>query len=109
MADTLRIKRRAAGGAVGPPSSLAAAELAFNEQDQTLYYGAGNSAGTATSIYPIGGPGGFWPKSQTAVITISATAPSSPVVGMLWWDTIGGWLYVWYDDGTSQQWVGTGL
>jgi hypothetical protein len=26
-------------------------------------------------------------------------------VGNLWWDTNGGNLYLWYDDGTSQQWV----
>ena len=39
MANTLRIKRRAVGGAAGAPSSLANAELAYNEQDDTLYYG----------------------------------------------------------------------
>jgi Right handed beta helix region len=59
MADTLRVKRRAAGGAAGPPAALAAAEIAFNEQDNTLYYGSGNSAGAATSIFPIAGPGAF--------------------------------------------------
>ena len=36
MANTLRIKRRAAGGGAGAPASLANAELAFNEQDTTL-------------------------------------------------------------------------
>ncbi len=39
MANILRIKRRAVGGAAGAPSSLANAELAYNEQDDTLYYG----------------------------------------------------------------------
>ena len=50
MANTLRIKRRAAGGAAGAPASLANAELAFNEQDNTLYYGTGTggAGGTAT-------------------------------------------------------------
>jgi hypothetical protein len=55
MADVIRIKRRAVGGAAGPPSSLAAAELAYNEQDGKLYYGKGNSGGLATSIVNIGG------------------------------------------------------
>ena len=55
MVDTIRIKRRAAGGAAGAPPSLAAAELAYNEQDDTLYYGKGNSAGSATNIIAIGG------------------------------------------------------
>ena len=52
MANTLRIKRRAAGGAAGAPTSLANAELAFNEQDNTLYYGTGTggAGGTATSV-----------------------------------------------------------
>lgn len=60
MAATIRIKRRAAGGAAGAPATLAAAELAFNEQDNTLYYGKGDSgAGIATSVIAIGGPGTF--------------------------------------------------
>jgi phage-related tail fiber protein len=61
MANTLRIKRRAAGGAAGAPASLANAELAFNEQDNTLYYGTGTggAGGTATSVIAIGGSGAF--------------------------------------------------
>ena len=61
MANTLRIKRRAAGGSAGAPASLANAELAFNEQDNTLYYGTGTggAGGTATSVIAIGGPGAF--------------------------------------------------
>jgi len=61
MANTLRIKRRAVGGAAGAPASLANAELAFNEQDNTLYYGTGTggAGGTATSVIAIGGSGGF--------------------------------------------------
>lgn len=55
MADTLRIKRRAAGGAAGPPATLKSAEIAFNEQDNTLYYGKGDSGGNATSIIAIAG------------------------------------------------------
>jgi hypothetical protein len=38
-------------------------------------------------------------------VSVSATAPSSPVVGQLWWDTVGGQLYIWFNDGTSSQWV----
>jgi hypothetical protein len=61
MANTVRIKRRAAGGAAGSPTSLENAELAFNEQDRTLYYGlgTGGAGGSATSIIPIGGEGAF--------------------------------------------------
>ena len=51
MANTLRIKRRASGGAAGAPASLVNAELAYNEQDNTLYYGfgTGGAGGSATS------------------------------------------------------------
>lgn len=61
MANTIRIKRRASGGASGAPSSLENAELAFNEQDLTLYYGlgTGGAGGTATSVIPIAGAGAF--------------------------------------------------
>ena len=60
MANTIRIKRRATG-AVGAPVGLANAELAFNEVDNTLYYGkgTGGAGGTATTIDAIGGSGAF--------------------------------------------------
>jgi hypothetical protein len=51
----------------------------------------------ATWAAPAGGGG--------ASLTISATPPGSPTVGMLWWDSTGGQLYLYYDDGNTQQWV----
>jgi hypothetical protein len=64
MSNTIRIRRRAAGGASGAPSTLQNAELAFNEQDDVLYYGKGTGGanGTATQVIAIGGPGAFQPK-----------------------------------------------
>lgn len=73
MANTIRIKRRAAGGAAGAPASLAAAELAYNEQDDTLYYGKGDSGGAATSIPAVGGPGAYVSLAGTQTITGSKT------------------------------------
>jgi hypothetical protein len=57
MANTLRIKRRLTGS-TGAPSTLAAAELAFNEVSggRILYYGIGDVGGTASSVIGIGGP-----------------------------------------------------
>lgn len=80
MSGTLRIKRRAVGGAAGAPASLAAAEIAYNEQDDTLYYGKGDSGGTATSIVPIAGPGAF--QTKDADLTSLAAASS---VGVLYY------------------------
>jgi hypothetical protein len=45
------------------------------------------------------------PSGGGASVTIAATAPASPTVGALWWDSAGGQMYILYDDGTSQQWV----
>jgi hypothetical protein len=72
MANILRIKRRVVGGAAGAPASLKNAELAFNEVDDTLYYGKGdNGSGDATTIPAIAGLGAF--VSLTASQTISGT------------------------------------
>lgn len=46
---------------------------------------------------------------QTAVavakVTLSDTAPGSPVVGQLWYETDTGGLLIYYNDGNSTQWV----
>ena len=55
MSDVIRIKRRPMGGQPGPPESLAASELAYNEADDVLYYGKGNEQGQAIEIVAIGG------------------------------------------------------
>jgi hypothetical protein len=60
VVDTLRIKRRTTGAA-GAPGGLVNAELAYNEVDNTLYYGAGGNAGAAASILPIAGRGAYLP------------------------------------------------
>jgi len=71
MANTIRIKRRSSAGSAGAPSSLENAELAFNEADDTLYYGkgTGGAGGTATSIIAIGGDGSYVTRSTTQSIS----------------------------------------
>ena len=79
MANTVRIKRRLAGGSAGAPSSLQNAELAFNEQDSILYYGVGTggAGGSATSILAIGGPGAMVSLSGTQTVTGNKTFTGS--------------------------------
>jgi phage-related tail fiber protein len=79
MANTVRIKRRLAGGSAGAPSSLQNAELAFNEQDSILYYGVGTggAGGSATSILAIGGPGAMVSLSGTQTVTGDKTFTGS--------------------------------
>ena len=56
--------------------------------------------GTWTPVTSDGGGG-----SGGASVTVSEAPPASPIQGDLWWDTVGGNLYVYYIDGTSNQWV----
>ena len=66
MSNTIRIKKRAASGSAGAPSSLSPSEVAFNENDLKLYYGFGDDGATppaASSIITIGGSGAFFDKS----------------------------------------------
>jgi hypothetical protein len=82
MANTIRIKRRAAGGGAGSPTTLENAELAFNEASNILYYGTGTggAGGTATSIIPIAGNGAFV-DTTTAQTIAGVKTFSSTIVG----------------------------
>lgn len=75
MANTIRIKRRSSAGAAGSPTGLANAELAFNEADDTLYYGkgTGGEGGLATNALAIAGPGAYVGLSGTQTITGNKT------------------------------------
>ena len=75
MANTIRIKRRSSAGAVGAPTSLENAELAYNEADDVLYYGKGTNGagGTATSVVAIAGTGAYVGISGTQTITGNKT------------------------------------
>lgn len=59
------------------------------------------SAGTHKKVRPnaVGGAGGG------TTVTISDTPPGSPSAGNLWWESDTGSLYIYYNDGTSSQWM----
>jgi len=55
---------------------------------------------------------GYWTAAASggaggggASVTTDDAAPSNPSDGDLWWDSDGGKMYVYYDDGSSSQWV----
>ena len=78
MATSVRIKRRDATGSAGAPSTLLNGELAYNENDNILYYGYGVSAGTtAASIKAIGGEGGYFSKNATQQANRVLAGPGS--------------------------------
>jgi phage-related tail fiber protein len=81
MANTLRIKRRASGSP-GAPTSLANAELAYNEVDDVLYYGKGTAGagGTATTIPAIAGAGAYLTLSTAQTVSGSKTFTGDVIV-----------------------------
>ena len=87
MPNTLRIKRRASGAA-GAPASVQNAELAFNEIDNTLYYGkgSGGAGGSATTVDAIAGSGAFATLTSAQTISGAKTFTAANDLGAL---TIG--------------------
>jgi len=80
MSNTIRIKKRAASGSAGAPSSLSPSELAFNEADLKLYYGFGDDGATppaASSIITIGGSGAFVSKTETQNANLVFSGPTT--------------------------------
>ena len=80
MTNTIRIKKRAASGADGAPSSLSPSELAFNESDLKLYYGFGDNGSTppsASSIITVGGSGAFFNKTDTRTANTILSGPTT--------------------------------
>ena len=74
MANTIRLKKRAATGAAGSPTTLAPSEIAFNENDKKLYYGFGDDGdGTSSSIITIAGEGAFATLTSNQVISGNKT------------------------------------
>lgn len=80
---TIRIKRRAASGSSGAPSSLANAELAYSEVDNILYYGfgTGGAGGSASSIPAIAGTGAFLGLAGTQTVTGNKTFSGTVALG----------------------------
>jgi len=95
MPNTIQLRRSATANAVPTTAQLALGELAINTTDGKLYLKK-NVSGTE-SIVEIGAGG--------ASISVSDTAPSSPGNGSLWWNSTVGVLKIYYNDGTSSQWV----
>ena len=40
-----------------------------------------------------------------STVTVGTNPPTNPAEGTLWWSTLEGNLFIWYDDGDSAQWV----
>jgi hypothetical protein len=110
-------------GPQGPPG----ADGATGPQGPAGAQGATGAPGPTGPTGPTGpqGPAGPVPEAPTdgkqyarqnaawsqvvasggSSVSVSDTAPASPHVGDLWWDSVGGQMYVWYADANSSQWA----
>lgn len=68
-----------------------------------------NTVGEPYSLYRSDGTSA-WKQvgGGGASITVSDTAPSSPVAGAMWYDSTTGRTFIRYNDGSSSQWVEIG-
>ena len=66
------------------------------------FMGAGSVNAQALYINGVAAGGG---GGGAASISIGDAPPASPTQGTGWWDSAGGQLYLWYNDGNSSQWV----
>jgi hypothetical protein len=62
-----------------------------------------DATGTPSSSTFLRGDGAWAQPAST--IDIASTAPANPVNGQLWWEDDTATLFVYYNDGTSAQWV----
>ena len=70
-----------------------------------LNFPSSPSDGDVYSNYVWNDTVGAWQSRSGALVIMSETAPSNPAIGQLWFDESEGKMYVYYDDGTSEQWV----
>jgi hypothetical protein len=71
------------------------------------FYLPGGSAGQVLTTNGSGLLSWTTPAAGGSTVTISDTAPASPTVGALWWDSVGGQMYLRYQDPNTIQWVPT--
>jgi hypothetical protein len=65
-------------------------------------------AGQLYRCVNVTGPGAFTPAAWGQIggsIVVGDSPPANPQPGTLWWDSVGGQLYVLYNDGNTVQWV----
>ena len=90
-----------------PPPNPSQGDLWWDSSEDSarlyVYYVDDDSAQWVEASPPGGGSGGG------ASVSVGENPPADPAEGDLWWDSSenSGRLYVWYDDGNTQQWVET--
>jgi hypothetical protein len=66
-----------------------------------IYYNGTSATWIWSRYFPNDPENRYW----TGSVVVSDTAPLSPTEDSLWYDSIGGRFYIWYNDGNTSQWV----
>lgn len=98
MANIVQIKRSSVAGKQPNVSDLQVGELALNFADGLIY-----SKNTTGNIVVVGASTNY--SNVKANVTVSASAPSSNQIGDVWINSDTGKEYLWFNDGSSYQWV----
>lgn len=100
-----------AGAVVNPDCTLYyEAEKAFYQWNGTYDVNNEYVVNAGSTPETAGGIGGnAWTRSTgsgfMSTVLVSDTKPTAPFQNMLWWDTNSGIFFIYYNDGTSTQWV----
>lgn len=106
MTVQIQLRRGTASQWTSSNPTLALAEMGI--ETDTNYFKIGNGS-TAWNSLAYGGLQGYVGSmgytGSKGIASLGTTPPASPINGDLWWDTETGNRFIYYDDGTSSQWV----
>ena len=108
--ETFKVRTEHANGTPLASNELALHSMSYTNSftprsfDQATAWTGGGTVSMGGGKFVLGTPSSSG-GGGGASVTVSDTAPSSPSDGDLWWESDTGKLKIYYNDGTSSQWV----
>jgi hypothetical protein len=93
-----------ATGATGPTGAAGAASTVTGPTGPTGFTGPTGPTGVQGAASTVTGPTGATGADGQFIVT-GPTSPTPPVDGEVWYNSDDGRTYIYYNDGTSSQWV----